>query len=53
MPLDEFISQLADGDSNDNEIDYLQAALREAVDRLDTDSLQEFEARLPAILAGM
>lgn len=53
MDLDEFTDQLANGDSNDHEIDCLKTALEEAFYLLDGDSQQVLEARLPSILAGM
>lgn len=52
MDLDEFFTTLADGDSNDHEIDCLKTALRDAYDRLRLLDQILFEEQLPAILAG-
>jgi hypothetical protein len=51
MYLDVFISELANGDSNDREIDCLTAALREAFERIPAGADTEaFETLLEAIL---
>lgn len=50
MTLDDFIQRLADGDSNDEEIAGLTAALREAHERIPAALQEGFLSELPEIL---